>query len=127
MSTLATVLQYEIWLFMSGLALIIAFQLLTRKINIEGLLFDGREQFSPGRVQLLVATIAAASYYFLEILNSRRSGKFPELPKEFFLILGGSNLFYLGGKLSSLIEEKLASIMSSLQTKGDNTTHNSGG
>ncbi len=127
MSSLSTVLRYELWFFIVVLALIVTYQLLTRKINMEWLLYDDERNFSPGRLQLLMSTLAVASYYLLEVLSHPGAAKFPEIPNDLLLILGGSNLFYLGGKLSSLIEDKLGSMSSRAQSGREDPTQKKGG
>jgi hypothetical protein len=117
LNTLSTFLRYESWFLIVGLLLIVAYQLLTGRINTDGLLYEKGEksQFSPGRLQLLVMTVGIAFYYFLQVLEQPEPKKFPELPGTLLLILAGSNLFYLGSKLSSLLGEKLNSLLPRLQ------------
>ena len=109
MNSLTTILRYEIWIFLAVLAAVVAYQLLTGSINTRGLLRDkmkGRG-FSPGRLQLLMATFAGAFYYVLLIFANDTPGEFPPVPDSLVLILGGSHAFYLGGKLSALLGQKL--------------------
>lgn len=109
MNALTTVLRYEIWIFLTVLAALVAYQLLTGRINTRGLLRDkmsGRE-FSPGRLQLLMATVGGALYYVLLIFANEKPGEFPEVPSSLLLLVGGSHAFYLGGKVSSLLAQKL--------------------
>ena len=78
---------------------IVSYQLVTGKISTAGMLSDKEEGgVSPGRVQLLVVTLFAALYYL--VLTSDNPKQLPEMPSELLLILGGSNLLYLGGKAS---------------------------
>ena len=66
METLVQFAQFEIWFLLGGLALLIGYQMLTGKINMQGLLDDkAAGGLSPGRVQLLVLTLAGAGYYLL--------------------------------------------------------------
>lgn len=109
MDALATVLRCEIWALLIGLASIIAYQLLTGRINTRGLLRDkmnGRA-FSPSRLQLLMATAAGALYYVLLIFANEKPGEFPEVPRALLVLLGGSHAFYLGGKLTGLLRQIL--------------------
>ena len=109
MNALATVLRYEIWIFLTVLVGIVGYQLLTGRIKTRGLLRDkmnGRA-LSPGRLQMLMATVSVASYYVLLIFANKRPGTFPEVPRSLLMILGGSHAFYLGGKLSGLLRQVL--------------------
>ena len=95
----------EIWVFLSGLAIITAWQLLTGKINLSGLLYEDlvTNKFSPGRVQLLVATLATALFYLLQVLNDPK--ELPRLSQEMLLLAGGGNLVYLAGKSFALVKK----------------------
>ena len=109
METLSTALRYEMLFLLVALIVMITYRLLTRKINIEGLLLDktsGRA-FSPGRLQLLIVTMSIAIYYVAMVLKTKETGTLPNLPKEFLLALGGSHAFYLSGKLYGLLASKL--------------------
>ena len=106
MNMLLQVLRWEFLSFLVGLAGIVVVQLLTGEINSRYLLFgtvpgrkvnDGR-YFSPERVQLLVFTLGVALYYLTEVMTTARSGKVPEIPQSWLVVLGGSNASYLGGK-----------------------------
>lgn len=119
MSTLSTFLKYEVWFFVVGLALIVVFQILTGKINVKGLLHEtsSDHDFSPGRLQLLVITVAGALSYLSLVLGSPESGRFPDIPNELLLVLGGSNLFYLAGKFYSFFGDRLDSLLSRARTE----------
>ncbi|MGR3309723.1 MAG: hypothetical protein ACUZ77_03015 [Candidatus Brocadiales bacterium] len=53
MENLCLFVRYEIWFLLLGFALVIAYQILTGKINTKGLLLDKETgKLSPGRVQL---------------------------------------------------------------------------
>lgn len=110
MKTILLTLQIELWIFLSGLAVIIAYRMLTGAINTKGLLSDkgNRLEFSPARLQLLLTTLAIAFYYIGEILTNVEKGKFPTIPNEMFFVLGGSHAFYLGSKTVGLITETVA-------------------
>jgi hypothetical protein len=109
MKTILLTLQIEVWVFLAGLAGIIAYRLLTGAINTKGLLLDkgNHHSFSPARLQLFLTTLAIAVYYIGEVLATKR-GEFPTIPREMFLVLGGSHAFYLGSKTVALINETLA-------------------
>jgi hypothetical protein len=100
--------RIEIEVFLVALALIVGFQLLTRRINTKGLLIEklasGIDGFSPARLQMLLMTIAGAFYLISGVTVNIQQGQlnFPELDNRLFLLLGGSHALYLGGKLNSL-------------------------
>ena len=102
MEVLTQIIRFELWLILGGLALVVAYKLLTGGINMTGLLDDkvSREP-SPGRVQLLVFTVTGASYYLLLAVDQAASGSLPPVPPELLLLVGGSQLVYLGGKARS--------------------------
>jgi hypothetical protein len=106
MNTLSTVLRYEMFFVLTALAVIIAYGLLTRQINTKGLLRDkvGGRAISTGRLQMLIVTLVIAIYYIVEMLKTQ---KLPDMPQGFLLALGGSHLFYLGGKVYGLLASKL--------------------
>jgi hypothetical protein len=106
MDTLSTVLRYEMFFVLTALAVIIAYRLLTRQINTKGLLRDkvGGRAISPGRLQLFIVTLLIAIYYVEQVFQMQ---KLPNLPHEYLLALGGSHLFYLGGKFYGLLASKL--------------------
>ena len=109
MNTLSLVLRVEIWLLLGGLTVVITYQLLTGKINTSGMLTTkaGARNFSPARLQLMVITLAIAAYYLFLGLSDRHAKTLPELPNEMMLLLGGSHVAYLGGKLYAMLAEKL--------------------
>lgn len=78
---------------------VVASQLLTGHINMRGLLMkkEGDRAFSPERVQLLLATLAAAFQYLSEVLKDPT--RFPEIPRSWLLLFGGSHALYLGRRL----------------------------
>jgi len=106
MDTLSAVLRYEMFFVLAGLAGIVAYRLLTRQINTDGLLRDkvGGRAVSPGRLQLLVVTLFVAVYFVADVLQTE---KMPDLPREYLLALGGSHLLYLGGKAYAVLALKL--------------------
>lgn len=103
MEALGTFLQFELLLLLVGLALVVAYQILTGRINTKRMLFEkkGINQYSSARVQLLLFTLAGAFYYFFKVIDDPT--RFPDVPQELLLILGGSNIIYLGGKSYSLL------------------------
>ena len=104
---LATSAQMVFILFMSALLLIITFKLLSGQINTRGLLEDKETgTFSPGRLQLLIVTLGGATFYFFEIVDVADTETLPPVPAELLLIIGGSNVGYLGGKIYSKFFKK---------------------
>lgn len=109
MQALSAALRYEMMFALAGLVLIIAYRLLTNQINTRGLMLDktGGRAFSPGRLQLLIVTLVVAVYYLLTVFGNKETGRLPDLPNEFLMMLGGSHVFYLGGKLYGLLASRL--------------------
>ena len=106
MDTLSIVLRYEVFFVLTALAVIIAYRLLTRQINTNGLLRDkvGGRAISPGRLQLLIVTLLIATYYVAHVIQTQ---ELPNIPQQYLLALGGSHIFYLGGKAYGLLAGKL--------------------
>lgn len=109
MHTLATALRYEMLFLLTALIVVISYRLLTRQINTTGLLADkmsGRS-FSSSRLQMLIVTLGIAIYYVTMVFKMKETGKLPDLPNELLMALGGSHLFYLGGKTYGLVASKI--------------------
>lgn len=86
--------------FVSAIALIVAFRLLSGGIKTEGLLeVTTNDGFSPARLQLLLATFGGAGFYLLQILETAGQSQFPAVPEELLLLLGASNSGYLAAKV----------------------------
>lgn len=103
MPQLVRLMELEVLLFLAALAAIVILQILTGHINTKGLFRTGDsggkgEQFSSGRLQLMVFTLGAAFYYLSQVLTNPTPGSFPPIPETWPVLLGGSNLLYLGGK-----------------------------
>ena len=113
MGSVATVLRYEVLLFLAALALIVTYQLLTGRINARRMLFaKGRAavgpstrrrtgELSPSRIQLLVITIGVAIYLLAKVV--RDPGEFTEIPTGLLLLLAGSEILYLTRKANNLM------------------------
>ena len=101
MKTLVTIIHLEMGLLLAGLAVMIAYQMVTGKINTQRMLFEkaATKSYSPLRVQLLLFTLMTALYQILQLLKNPT--EFPSVPYEALLVLGGGHLAYLGGKLRS--------------------------
>ena len=108
MQTLLSFARIEVGVVLVALALVVGFQLLSGKINMGGLLLEktgtGVGGYSPARLQLLLLTLVAAFYFISEVVNSIHNGtpQFPDVSEKWLLMLGGSHLIYLGGKVNSL-------------------------
>lgn len=99
------IIRIEVWALLIGFLIVITCKLLSGRINLEGLLYDESRSgnFSPGRVQLLVVSLAVAFYYLSKVFQNPQV--FPEMPKEMLCLLGGGNFIYLGGKGLSLFKK----------------------
>jgi hypothetical protein len=98
--SIAQVLHLEVLGFLSVLAAVVGFQLLTGRINLMGLLQqkDGTGQTSPERIQLLLATIAAAASYMSEAARTP-SGNLPDISNNWLYLMGGSSSVYVLRKM----------------------------
>jgi hypothetical protein len=96
MPDLTDLITWEVGLFLLAMFGIVAVQILTGHINTKGLLMkkEGDRSFSPERVQLLLATVAAAFEYLSQVLKDPTH--FPEVSQNWLLLFGGSHAFYLG-------------------------------
>jgi hypothetical protein len=102
MQQLIPIVRLELTLILGLLALVVAYKMLTGAINMRGLLDDKVSGgLSPGRVQLMISTVMGAGYYLMLAFERAPDGKLPDLPEEALLLVGGSQLLYLGGKARS--------------------------
>ena len=105
---MVTLIAWEMMLFLGGLAAIVFYQILTGRINLQGLLWEknGAAEYSWGRVQSLFFTLTIAFIYIGKVMRMEPGG-FPEIPPEWLkimpVLLGGSNLGYLSPKIYNLI------------------------
>ena len=99
---LATAAQLTLTVFFGSLMAIVLFKLFAGSINLSGVLEDKvTYAFSPGRLQLLLATFGGAIFYFSQIVSMENRMAMPPVPPELLVIVGGSNLLYLSGKIHS--------------------------
>jgi hypothetical protein len=98
--TMATIVSIEGWGFLGLLGAIVAYRLLTRQINMSGLLLrkNGSGSPSPERVQLLLATLVVSGKYLSEVFQSSNTGKLPDIDPQWLYALGGSSAVYVLGK-----------------------------
>ena len=105
MGTVFKLISATTWSFVVGLFLVVAYQILTGKIDVKGLLRNGGG-FSVNCVQLLMITMGGALYYLLQVVADpnvmAEPAKLPGVPKELLYVTGGSGLFYLFGQYRSL-------------------------
>jgi hypothetical protein len=92
---IAAILRFEVWAFLGLLGATIAYRLLTRKINLGGLLSskDDRSGASPERVQMLLATLTVSGKYLSEVLQSH-GGSLPDIAPQWLYTMGGSGAIY---------------------------------
>lgn len=91
------------WSFVVGLFLLVAYLILTGKIDVKGLLQSGGG-FSVNCVQLLMMTLIGALYYLFQVVAD--PAQLPGVPKEFLFVMGGSGLVYVFGQYRSLMTDR---------------------
>ena len=103
MRWLAELTRWEVLVFLMALLSLVLVQLLAGRINTTGLFLgrkgDGTQYFSPERVQLMLFTLGFAFQFLTGVL--RNPSKFPFVSESWILVLGGSHLLYLGGKVGA--------------------------
>lgn len=92
----ARIMHFEAVAFLFALAAVVGFRLLTGQINLQGLLRrkDLSGQTSPERIQLLLATLAAASRY-LTLVAQAPPGTLPDMDPNWIYLMGGSSGIYV--------------------------------
>ncbi|HKF45778.1 MAG TPA: hypothetical protein VKB38_00375 [Terracidiphilus sp.] len=95
----ASILRLEMWGFLVLLGAVVFYRLITRQINLKGLLIrkSGARGVSPERIQLLLATIAMSANYLHGVLTST-TGNLPDVDAKWLYVFGGSSAIYAGGK-----------------------------
>jgi hypothetical protein len=95
----ASMLRLEIWGFLALLGLTIFYRMLTRKINLAGLLSTkgNSRSTSPARVQLLLTTLVVCANYLSSVTHTT-SNALPNISPQWLFALGGSGAIYAGGK-----------------------------
>lgn len=89
-------LSYEGEGFLFLLSALLAYRLLTRQIDMTGLLVrkeGSPNSVSPERIQLLAATIAVCAKYLLD-LSHATSNHLPDVPNQFLYLFGASSGAY---------------------------------
>ena len=100
-----SLLRLEMFLFLGALSLIVLMKLLSGRINVTGLLWQanpktGQQEFSPARVQLLMATLISAGQYLLQVIAHPHA--LPDIPNQIILMQGASGGTYLLAKLRAV-------------------------
>jgi hypothetical protein len=93
--------------FLTLLAAILIYRMLTRQISLAGLLGrkDMRAGVSPERVQLLVATITLCVKYVGEVLHST-DGRMPDVSPQWLYVFGSSSGIYASVKAIKTFRSK---------------------
>jgi hypothetical protein len=93
--SVAHILHLEVVAFLYALAVTVFYRILTRQIQVTGLLSEkGADgETSPGRIQLLLATIAASASYIAQVANTT-NGKMPDVDVNWLYLFGGSSSIY---------------------------------
>jgi hypothetical protein len=93
--------------FLYLLAALLAYRLLTRQINLNGLLSRKGETtaVSPERVQLLLATLALSAKFLGDVAHTT-NGKMPDITPQWLLIFGGSSGIYASIKAITMLKIK---------------------
>ncbi|MFM8532839.1 MAG: hypothetical protein ACKOEC_04530 [Acidimicrobiia bacterium] len=107
--TIAWVFSAAMILWLGGLALVIAYWMVSRRLSLRGLLTES----STGQIalfsrpQMLFASLAAAAGYVgvaIEAIGTTNT--FPEVRPELLAALAGSQAVFIGGKLMSNLMSK---------------------
>lgn len=118
MHGLATAARWGMVILLGGLMAVVLGKLFTGGIPMSGLLTskdqkskdrtskDNTSSFSPGRAQMLMATVLTAMYYLIQVISNPSIHELPALPASLVGILGGSHAVYLGAKAWTLFAGK---------------------
>ena len=80
----------------SGFGVVLVWKLMTSGVRFQGLLTAQDGTTSPGRVQLLLATIFTALQYLLQTIHDPTH--LPSIPTSVVFVMGGSQAIYLVAK-----------------------------
>ena len=99
--SIARILHFELLGFVYALAAVVLYQMLTGRINLAGVMSpkdpndpNNPDQTSPERVQLLLATLAAAASYLGEVAKNT-GATMPDVSNQWLYLMGGSSSIYL--------------------------------
>lgn len=104
MNSLIQVVRWEGFILLAGIFGVVFWKILTGSISLSGLFQTNDEQFSPGRVQMLIFTLMVAIRYLMQVIQNPTA--FPEIPADWIAALGGSHALYLGGKARGMLFNK---------------------
>jgi len=91
--TLASFARVVVMVIVVGFAVAVFYRLLTGRVGTRGLLSADDETPSPNSVQLLLMTIIGALWYIARAVDA---GKLPDIPTELLVIVGASNVTFVG-------------------------------
>ncbi|HLK68276.1 MAG TPA: hypothetical protein VKU19_32810 [Bryobacteraceae bacterium] len=102
MLVLAQIARWEMTFLLCAFAAVVAFQLLTGRINTRyllwGTLANEKRYFSPERVQLLIFTLVTAFQIVQQVSENPSAAKLPEISQKWVALLASSHGVYLAGK-----------------------------
>lgn len=104
MNSLIQVARWDGFILLAGIFGLVFWKILTGSISLSGLFQTNDEQFSPGRVQMLIFTLIVAVRYLVQVIQNPTA--FPEIPADWIAVLGGSHALYLGGKARGMLFNK---------------------
>jgi hypothetical protein len=122
--TTATLAKWEGIVLLGGFVSVVIWKLATGEISLDYLLYGDAKTyqglgpttfFSSGRAQMLMASVAVAGYYLLQVIQDPTH--FPSVPNELVAALGTSQAIYLGGKAQSVYLGRLRDLVSLLNRR----------
>ena len=106
MAGLVAFARFVIIALLGGLAVVVAFKILSGSIPLAGLLEgrgpDGQRGFSLARAQMLVLSVFFALQYLIAAMHGASAGRLPKPSLTLLAIFGGSQAIYLAGKARGL-------------------------
>ncbi len=105
-------IRYVVLSWLLALLALVAVRMLNGQISLRGLLHEkaaaGLGAVSGARVQLLLATIAAAATYITDTLAATPSDGLPEINTAWLGVLGASNGIHIVAKLVAALRARRA-------------------
>lgn len=107
-------------LLIVAFAAVVVLKIASGRISLAGLLQskegdDAGYGFSPGRLQMLIATVVVAGRYLYLVMSQPHLDALPSLPPSVVAVLGGSHVAYLGGKAFKTYIQPLLKILKDLK------------